>query len=107
MKIELIVVGFERKKEIEDLFEGFLRPRVGAIDLVDDDDRLEPELQRLGQHEFGLRHDGFGGIDEEDHAIHHREDALDLAAEIGMARRIHDVDPRARSTRRWCTWRGW
>ena len=56
---------------------------------------FRPELQRLGQHEFGLRHDRFGRIDQQHHAIHHRQDALDLAAEIGVARRVDDVDARA------------
>ena len=48
--------------------------------------------ERLRQHEFGLRHRAFGGVDEEHRAIDHVEDALDLAAEIGMAGRVDDVD---------------
>ena len=37
----------------------------------------------------------FGRVHQQHHAIHHREDALYLAAEIGMARRVHGVDARA------------
>ena len=62
------------------------------VDLVDADDRLEPDLQRLADHELGLRHRPFGGVDEHDRAVDHRQDALDLAAEIRVARRIDDVD---------------
>ena len=92
VEIELVVVGFQRQEQIEDRFQRLLRLGVGAVDLVDHDDGLEAELQRLGQHEFGLRHDRFGRVDQQHHAVDHREDALDLAAEIGMARRVDDVD---------------
>ena len=68
---------------------------VVLVDLVDGDDRLQPDLQRLLQHELGLRHRAFGGIDQQHRAVDHVEDALDLAAEIGMARGVDDVDARA------------
>ena len=34
----------------------------------------------------------FGGIDEQDDAIDHREHAFDFAAEIGVTRCVGDVD---------------
>ena len=68
------------------------RPRVRPVHLVDDDDGLEAELERLGDDELGLRQRAFGGIDQHERAIDHAEDALDLAAEVGVARRIDDVD---------------
>ncbi len=92
MKIELIVIGLEREEQIEDAFQRLLRLRVLAVDLVDDDDGLQPQLQRLGQHEFGLRHDGFRRIHQQHYAIHHGENTLHLAAEIGVTGRVHDVD---------------
>ena len=91
-KIELLVAGIESGEEVEDLVDHLDMALVGPIDLVDDDDRPETDLQRLRQHELGLRHRAFGGIDEQHRAIDHVEDALDLAAEIGMARRVDDVD---------------
>ena len=91
-KVELLVGGVERGDEIEDLVDDLARPRVGLVDLVDADDRLEADLERLADHELGLRHRPFGGVDEHDRAVDHRQDALDLAAEIGMARRVDDVD---------------
>ena len=69
-----------------------LGPRVGLVDLVDADDRLQADLQRLADDELGLRHRPFGGVDQHDRAVDHREDALDLAAEIGVAGRVDDVD---------------
>ena len=55
---------------------------------------FKPDLQRLGDHELGLRQRAFGGVDQHQRAVHHVEDALDLAAEVGVARRVDDVDAR-------------
>ena len=69
--------------------------RVGAVDLVDDDDGLEAHLERLRHHELGLRQRTLGGVDQHQRAVDHVENAFDLAAEIGVARRIDDVDASA------------
>jgi hypothetical protein len=53
---------------------------------------LQAHLQRLGQHELGLRHDAFLGVDQQDAAVHHAQDAFDLAAEVGVAGGVDDVD---------------
>ena len=68
---------------------------VRPVDLVDRHDRPQALLQRLGDDELGLRQRAFGGVDQHDGAVHHVQDALDLAAEIGVARRVDDVDARA------------
>ena len=94
-EVELLVGGVERGEQVEDLVEHRLVALVGAVDLVDDDDRPQALLQRLGDHELGLRHRAFGGVDQHDGAVHHVEDALHLAAEIGVAGRVDDVDARA------------
>ncbi len=91
-EIELLRIGVERGEEVENLVVNRHRPGVGAIDLVDDDDRAQPLAQRLHGHELGLRHRPFGGIDQHQDAVDHAEDALDLAAEIGVAGRVDDVD---------------
>ena len=51
-----------------------------------------PTFSALRDDEFGLRQRALGGIDQDDRAVHHVEDALDLAAEIGVAGRVDDVD---------------
>ena len=66
---------------------------MGAVDLVDAQDRTQAHLQGLGQNEFGLGHDALFGIDQQDAAVHHAEDALNLAAEVGVAGGVDDVDP--------------
>src|SRR5208337_4657173 len=65
---------------------------VRLVDLVDCDDGAEANLQRLRYHELRLRHRPFRRIDEHDGAVDHVQDALHLAAEIGVSRRIDDVD---------------
>ena len=66
----------------------------GRSILLIDDDRPQAALQRLGDHELGLRQRAFGGVDQHDDAVDHVQDALDLAAEIGVAGRVDDVDAR-------------
>ena len=106
-EIELLVIGLEVEEQLEHLVEHFGGARVGAVDLVDDDDRLEAERERLAGDELGLRHRPFGGVDEQDDAVDHRQDALDLGAEIGVAGRVDDVDVGAVPFDATCTWRGW
>ena len=57
---------------------------------------LQPARQRLADDELGLRHRPLGGVDQHEDAVDHAEDALDLAAEIGVARRVDDVDAHVR-----------
>ena len=93
-EIELLFGRIERGEQIEDLVGDFARAGVGAVDLVDEHDGLETHFQRLGDDEFRLRQRSLGGIDQHQSAIDHVEDALDLAAEIGMAGRVDDIDAR-------------
>ncbi len=62
------------------------------VDLVKDDDGLEAEADGLVEDETGLRHGPFGGVDEQEDAVGHVEDALDLAAEVGVSGGVDDVD---------------
>ena len=50
-------------------------------------------LEGLLRDEAGLRHRAVDRIDQQQHAVDHRQHALDLAAEVGVARRVDDVDP--------------
>ena len=46
----------------------------------------------MTQHEARLGHGTLKRVDEKQRAVSHLEDALDLAAEVGMARSVDDVD---------------
>jgi hypothetical protein len=69
-----------------------MRARIFPVDLVDNNDRFGLVLHRLAQNETGLRLRSIVCIDNQQHAIHHLHDALDFAPEIGVPRRVDDVD---------------
>ena len=91
-KVELILVRVEVDEEVVDLVEHLAGARIGAVDLVDDHNRRQPALEGLSENEAGLRQRPFRGIHQEHDAVDHRERPLDLAAEIGVAGRVDDVD---------------
>ena len=82
-------------EEVQRFHQHVVRPGVGAVDLVDDDDRLEANFQGLGHHEAGLRAGAFEGVDQHQGAVGHPQHALDLAAEVGVAGGVDDVDLRS------------
>ena len=90
--VKLLGRGVEVEQQLEDLVHDLVDACVGPVDLVDDDDDLVPKLQRLLQNEARLRHGAFGCVDQQQNAVDHLEDTLDLAGEIGVARGIDDVD---------------
>ena len=92
LELEVVLFGREREEEIVDFLLDLLRPRVGAVDLVDQHDRPLAAFEGLLQDEPRLRQRAFGGVDEEEHSFDHRQDALDLGTEVPVARRVHDVD---------------
>ncbi len=50
------------------------------------------ERERLAEHEARLRHRSVERIDDEQNAVDHAQNALDLATEVGVAGRVDDVD---------------
>ena len=91
-EIQLLLGGAEFVEQIKGVVDHPVRARTRAVDLVDHDDRLEPQRQCLARDEAGLRHRTLDRIDQQQHAVDHRQHALDLAAEVGVARGVDDVD---------------
>ena len=91
-EVELVDVGVEVEEQLLDLVDHLGDAGVGPVDLVDHEDHRQPGLERLAQHEAGLRQRALGGVDQQQHAVDHRQRPLDLAAEVGVARRVDDVD---------------
>jgi hypothetical protein len=54
-KIELLFGRIQIDEQVEHLVQDRLRPGILPIDLVDDDDRRQPPLERFPQHEARLR----------------------------------------------------
>ena len=94
-ELELLLARPEIDEQAVDLVEDRRRPGVRAVDLVEADDGRETGLERLAEDEAGLRQRALRGVDQEEHPVDHGERALDLAAEVGMAGRIDDVDVHA------------
>ena len=95
-ELDLLLVGVEVEEQLVDLVDDLLDARVGTVDLVDDEDHRQPALERLAQHEARLRERALGGVDEQQHAVDHDQATLDLAAEIGVAGGVDDVELDAR-----------
>ncbi len=91
-ELDLALVGVEVQEQLVGLVDHGGRAGVGPVDLVDHQDHRQPGLERLAQHEAGLRQRALAGVDQQQHPVDHRQPALDLAAEVGVARRVDDVD---------------
>ena len=91
-EVELLVGGAELVEQVEGVVDDPVGAGARTVDLVDHDDRLEAEGQGLAGHEAGLGHRAFDRVDQQQHAVDHRQHALDLAAEVGVARGVDDVD---------------
>ena len=91
-ELDLLLVGVEVEEQLVHLVDHLGHARVGAIDLVDDEDHRQARLQRLAQHEARLRQRALGGVHEQQHPVDHRQPALHLAAEVGVAGGVDDVE---------------
>ena len=89
---ELFLRRVQIDEQIVNLVQHFLDARVRPVDLVDDDDRGQPPLERLPEDEPRLRQRTLGRVHEQHDAVHHRQRPLHLAAEIGVAGRVHDIN---------------
>ncbi len=91
-EVDLRLVGVEVEEQLVHLVDHLRHARVGAVDLVDDEDHRQARLERLAQHEARLRQRPLGGVDQQQHPVDHRQAPLDLAAEVGVAGGVDDVE---------------
>ena len=91
-KLELLVSGSEVGHKVEAVVVGLLGIGTRTIDLVDDNHDREARVNGVTKHEAGLRHRALEGVDEQEGAVGHLEHALHLAAKVGVARSVDDVD---------------
>ena len=91
-EVQLRVGCFELHHEVEYLVHHFVGARARTVDLVHHQDDAQALLKRVAQHETGLRHGALERVHDEQGAVGHVQHALHLAAEVGVARRVDDVD---------------
>jgi hypothetical protein len=94
-EVELLVVGAERWRRGRTPRCTASGSASGLSTLLITTIGFRPQGAAPWRHELGLRHRAFGGVDQQADAVDHRQDALDLAAEIGVAGGVDDVDARA------------
>ena len=90
-EVDLLVGGVEVEEQLVHLVDDRGDAGVGPVDLVDDHDDGQVEGECLAQHEAGLGERSLAGVDEQEHAVDHGERPFDLAPEVGVARRVDDV----------------
>ncbi len=93
--IELRFVSLEFDEKIEHFVVNTKRVSSGPVDLIDDDNWSALQLECFSKDEACLRHWPVESVDDEQHSIHHAKNSLDLTAEVGVTRRVDDVDLRA------------
>ena len=93
-ELDLALVGVEVEEQLVDLVHDLVHAGVRSVDLVDDEDDAQTGLERLPEDEPRLRERPFAGVHEQEHTVDHPQPSLDLTAEVGMARRVDDVDLR-------------
>ena len=94
-EVQLLVGGAELVEQVEGLVDDPARTRARTVDLVHHHDGLEAQAQGLAGDEARLRHRAFDRVHQQQHAVDHRQHALDFAAEVSMARGVDDVDAEA------------
>ena len=90
--VQLLVGSAEIQHQLQHLVHHLVQTGVGAVHLIDDDDDGQVLRQRLFQHKAGLGHGAFRRVHQQQHAVHHLQHPLHLAAEVGVAGGIHYVD---------------
>ena len=91
-EFELFVGSAQVGHEVEAVVIRLLGIGTRAVDLIDDDHDRKAGVDGMTQHEPGLGHRTLKRIDQQQGTIRHAQHALDLAAKIGMARGIKNVN---------------
>ena len=91
-KLKLVVGGAQVGHQVQAVVVRLLGVSTRTIDLVDDDHNLEAGIDSVTQHEAGLGHGALKSVDQQQGAVGHTQHALDLAAKVGVARSVDDVD---------------
>ena len=91
-RVLAVVLVEQVHEQLVGLVDDLVDPGVAAVGLVDHEDHRHVGVERLAQHEPGLGERALGRVDQQHDAVDHRQAALDLATEVGVAGGVDDVD---------------
>ena len=91
-EVELFIGGAKLNHKVEHLVDRTFRIRIRAVYLVHNHYDTQAELQGVRQDETSLRFGSFVGVDDKQGTVRHIENTLYFSAEIGMSRRVDDVN---------------
>jgi hypothetical protein len=100
------VIVQQVKEEVVGRLHHFGDSRILPVDLVDHQDDRQLLCQRFSQDKAGLGERAFRCVYQEQHPVDHLQTTLYLAAEIGVTRRIDDVDRDSGTVSRTVTYGG-
>ena len=92
LEVQLFFGSTQVVEQIEDLVQNPIRTRAWTVNLVDAHDRTQAGFESLLGHKTGLRHRAVLSVNQQQNGVDHRHYAFYFAAEVGVARGIHDVD---------------
>src|SRR5207237_2013575 len=78
---------------VEEQIKDLMRTRLFACDLGNDNTWCEMVFECFAQNKASLRLRAVVCVHHQQDAIDHFHNALDLAAKVGVTRRVYDVDP--------------
>ena len=88
---KLIIIGLQVAKQVEDLIFNFCDTASRPVYLINDNYGFKTSGECLLQDKLGLRHRSFRGTDDKTNTVHHSHDSLNLATEICVTWRVHNV----------------
>ena len=91
-RVLAVVLVEQVHEQLVGLVDDLVDAGVATVGLVDHEDHRHVGVERLAQHEPGLRQRPLRRVDEEHDAVDHRQAALDLATEVGVTGGVDDVD---------------
>ena len=91
-ELDLRLVGVEVEEQLVDLVHDVADARASGRSTLFTTSTTGSRAERLAQHEARLRQQSLGGVDEQHHPVDHRQPPLDLAAEVGVAGDVDQVE---------------
>ena len=91
----MFVGGTQLVEQVERSVHDLVGVGTGLVHLVHHQDGAQAQGQGLLGHETRLGHGAFLRVNQQHHAVHHRQGTFHFAAEVRVTGGVHDVDVRA------------